>query len=113
VTAFKILPEAEIEAADAALRYDDQRQGLGDEFLTELSRVYQSIRVSPNTGAPSESYGGPHKVRRSLLSRFPYIVIFLCRPEEIVIFLCRPEETVILAVSHVRRRPMYWLNRLA
>jgi len=31
-----VLPAAELEAAQAAVWYDDQRYGLGDEFLDEL-----------------------------------------------------------------------------
>ncbi|HUY92310.1 MAG TPA: hypothetical protein VMV10_26450 [Pirellulales bacterium] len=33
-----VLPAAELEAAQAALWYDDRRQGLGDEFLDHARR---------------------------------------------------------------------------
>jgi hypothetical protein len=34
---FTILPAAELDAADAAVWYNDQRIGLGEEFLEELN----------------------------------------------------------------------------
>jgi plasmid stabilization system protein ParE len=99
---FKILPAADVESLEAAAWYDDQRLGLGDDFLTELDRVYERVRASPGSCSLLESYPGPHEVRRCLLRRFPYVVIFLSRPDEII----------VLAVSHVRRRPLGWLERL-
>ena len=35
---FTILPEAELEAAEAVIWYDEQRLGLGDDFLSNFSR---------------------------------------------------------------------------
>ena len=29
-----------------------------------------------------------------------------------LIFACRPEAVLIVAISHARRRPLYWLERL-
>ena len=97
-----VLPAAELEAALAAIWYDDQRPGLGDDFLDELRQAFDSISSAPQELPLLESYSGRHEVRRCLLNRFPYIVTFLCRPTEVV----------ILAVSHARRQPLYWLKRL-
>ena len=97
-----ILPTAELEAADAAIWYDDRRQGLGDEFLAEFRRALDRISSAPEGFSRLEGYAGEHDVRRCLLQRFPYLVVFMCRPEVIV----------VAAVSHVRRRPFYWLERL-
>ncbi len=41
-------------------------------------------------------------VRRSLLKKFPYAVVFIVMAEEIR----------ILAVAHGRRRPGYWRARM-
>lgn len=99
---FRVLLEAELEAADAAIWYDDQRSGLGDEFLTEVERAFARVRRNPAEFPKLESYRGPHDVRRCLLKRFPYLVIFVSRPEEVV----------VVAVSHARRRPHYWIERI-
>jgi plasmid stabilization system protein ParE len=99
---FRLLRSADAEAIEAAVWYDDRRAGLGDEFLTELDRTFQRLCEAPQACSQLEAYSGPHGVRRCSLKRFPYIVIFLCRPSE----------TIVLAVSHVRRRPFFWLERL-
>jgi len=97
-----ILSAAELEAADAATWYDDQREGLGDEFLAAFKQALHQIESRPDSLARVEGYRGPHDVRRCILRRFPYAVIYLCRRDE----------SLILAVSHLRRRPLYWLDRL-
>lgn len=99
---FVMLLEAELEAAEAAIWYDDQRAGLGDDFLTELERALDRVRRRPAEFSRLESYRGPHEVRRCLLKRFPYLLIFVSRLEEVV----------VVAVSHARRRPNYWIERL-
>jgi toxin ParE1/3/4 len=99
---FRILPVADLEAVEAAVWYDDQRAGLGDQFLSELEAAFHKIRDSAQACSLLECHSGPHEVRRCLLRRFPYLAISFHRPEE----------TVIIAVSHVRRRPSYWLDRI-
>jgi hypothetical protein len=97
-----LLPEADAEAIEAALWYEDRQAGLGDDFLAELERAFDSIRHYPQSLSLVEDYSGPHEIRRCMLRRFPYAVIFLCRPSE----------TLVVAVAHTRRRPLYWLPRL-
>jgi hypothetical protein len=97
-----VLPAAELEAAEAAVWYDDQRVSLGDEFLAELVRAFDRIRKDRQSFSPAEFYSGARDIRRCLLRRFPYLVVFECRTDE----------TLIVAVSHMRRRPLYWLERL-
>jgi ParE toxin of type II toxin-antitoxin system, parDE len=97
-----ILPAAQLEATDAAVWYDDQRPRLGDEFLTELHRAMERIRHEPISFGRAEFYSGPREIRRCLMSRFPYLILFECRADE----------SLIVAISHTRRRPLYWLERL-
>jgi hypothetical protein len=99
---FTVLPEAELEAAQAVIWYDDQRFGLGDDYLIELRQVFDRIQMGPDELPRLESYDGAYEIRRCSLKRFPYLVIFACRPEEVL----------IVAISHARRRPHYWLERL-
>ncbi len=98
---FGVLPAAELEAALAAW-YDDQRPGLGDEFLAALAEAYDRIFNSPQALPQSEGYRGRHEVRRCLLKRFPYVISLVCRPHEVL----------VVAVSHTRRRPFFWLERI-
>jgi plasmid stabilization system protein ParE len=97
-----ILPVAELEAAQAAIWYEEQRIGLGDEFLDDLRAAFERIHEMPNLFPVLEHYSGTHNVRRCQLKRYPYLTIFANRPEELL----------IVAVAHVRRRPLYWLERL-
>ena len=97
-----VLPAAELEAAEAALWYDDQRQGLGDEFLDELASAFEQISKSPEQSPRFEHYAGGEEVRRYLMKRFPYLVVFVRRAQELT----------VIAVCHARRRPDYWLERL-
>jgi len=53
---FVVLPETELEAAEAAIWYDDQRPGLGDDFLDELGRALDHIRRDPTESPRLESF---------------------------------------------------------
>jgi len=66
-----ILPEAEQDAAQAYVWYEDQELGLGEEFLRCVDACIQSIRRSPGMyEVVHESY------RRSVVRRFPYVVFY-------------------------------------
>lgn len=99
---FRSLRQATAEAGAAAVWYEAERPDLGDDFFSELERGYESIRRNPRGLPRLEYYDGPHEVRRFLMRRFPYGIMYLCRPEEIV----------VVAVAHLKRRPLYWLGRI-
>jgi plasmid stabilization system protein ParE len=90
-------PAAEAELFAAAAFYAERALGLGEEFLGEVERVVRRAAEAPAEGAP---YG--RGIRRMLLRRFPFGVVYRERPD-------RPLE--ILAVMHLRRRPGYWRHR--
>lgn len=98
-----VLPEAELELTGTVLWYDDQRLGLGDEFASEFERVRQLICDAPQQWTRMAFYDGPHDVRQYFMRRFPYGVVFARRIDEVI----------IVAVAHMRRRPLYWLERLS
>jgi hypothetical protein len=97
-----ILTAAELESAEAAAWYDDQRSGLGDEFLSEVAEAFDRIRRDRHRFSRLETYAGEHDVRRCVLDRFPYLIVFACLTDE----------TLVVAIAHARRRPLYWLERL-
>jgi hypothetical protein len=79
-----------------------QRLDLGHEFLTEVEQVLAVIEASPSSFPRLD---GPSKelvVRRALMPRFPYAIIFLVLQAEIR----------VLGVAHAKRRPSYWLDRV-
>lgn len=94
--------EALEEASEAAEWYEGERLGLAAEFLGELDRILSILPVRPRAFPrlldPDPKLG----IRRALLPRFPYAVIF----QEL------DEEIRVLAVCHTKRRPGYWLDRV-
>jgi toxin ParE1/3/4 len=87
---------AEYELNEAAQYYDLEEPGLGAAFLEEVDRCLQSIQAAPEAGAILRG-----TVRRRLLRRFPYALLYKIRPSGIR----------ILAVMNLRRRPTYWVGR--
>lgn len=70
-----MLPEAEDEIISAALWYDDQRLGLGDEFVAELHAELNLVKTHAASLPTLEGYAGQHDVRRHLMKRFPYAIV--------------------------------------
>ena len=87
---------AEWELDEAAFYYDAERPGLGAAFLDEIQRSILSIVDHPE--AAPVLIGS---IRRLLSRRFPYAVVYAIRSTEVR----------VLAVMHVKRRPMYWAGR--
>lgn len=96
-------PEARLELRAAAIWYDDQREGLGDELVLEVDRGIASMLAEPKRWPlwPNVS-GRTISIRRFMLDRFPYSIAFEVHPDR----------TVILAFAHAKRRPLYWLSRV-
>jgi len=88
--------EAEEELAETAVFYESRVIGLGASFTSEVQRTVNLIREYPHSGLLLGQ-----KVRRVLVRRFPYEVIY--RHDASRIF--------ILAVAHQHRRPGYWRHR--
>jgi len=99
---WRVLPEAQGEAIEAAVWYEERQRSLGEEFLDEIESAFEHIRLGADSLSRMEPYSGQLDIRRLLLRRFPYAVIILRRLEE----------TVVVAVAHTRRRPLYWLDRV-
>lgn len=91
-----IRPEAEIDIEEAAVWYEKQRPGLGDEFLDELRITCKTISETPAV------YPVVHRsTRRALIRRFPFGVYFRIEDEQIIVF----------AVIHGSRHPRRWRQR--
>ena len=87
---------AELELNDAALYYEREKRGLGVKFLDEIDRYIEAILKNPNAG---HSVRGP--VRRRILRRFPYGILYSVKEDAIR----------ILAIMNLKRRPTYWVER--
>ena len=90
MTRLVLLPEAEAELLDAARYYESRAEGLGLDFLSEIESALDSIASSPMTWPTIEG-----DLRRRLVRRFPFGILYRVDPEEIV----------VTAVAHLKRRP--------
>ena len=93
-TSFHRLAESELN--EAAQYYELERPGLGSAFLNEVERCLQSISEHPEAGPAILG-----QVRRRLLRRFPYGLLYTLKTDG-------PR---ILAVMNLKRRPTYWVGR--
>jgi plasmid stabilization system protein ParE len=93
----RVLAVAQRELNDAVVYYNQQQPGLGNAFLAETVAAIDRIRRFPRGWHPL----GP-ELRRCLLRRFPYGVIYRVENEGVL----------IVALAHVHRRPEYWRTRI-
>jgi plasmid stabilization system protein ParE len=87
---------ADRELNEAAQYYELESPGLGSSFLKEVDRCLRSIEEHPEAGPVLRG-----SVRRRLLRRFPYALLYKIKPSSIR----------ILAVMNLKRRPTYWASR--
>jgi toxin ParE1/3/4 len=74
---------AEDDITQAANWYQDQRDGLGEEFLAEVEAALQLAVAHPRQ---FPCVRRKPEVRRVLTRRFPYRIFFVFRPEVVVVF---------------------------
>jgi plasmid stabilization system protein ParE len=87
---------AEVELNEATQYYASEVASLGLAFLAEVERSIEQIRDHPEA-APII-----HKiVRRRLLRRFPYSILYTIGDDAVH----------ILAIANQKRRPFYWHRR--
>ena len=86
----RICAEANAELNAAWNWYENQREGLGDDLLGCVDAAFAAVARAPELYVRVD---GP--IRRALVRRFPYIVLFREYPEYIA----------ILAVFHTSRNP--------
>ena len=100
--AISLSGEAIEELTEAAIWYETRQPGLAKRFLEEVDHAQYTIQSRPLSFPRLATTSGDLEIRRVLLPRFPYALVFI----EL------QTETRILAVAHVKRHPDYWLNRL-
>lgn len=93
----RFLKPAQSEVDDAVSWYDSQSRSLGTQFLDDLDRAVRRIVAYPLASAIIEE-----DLRRCLLSRFPYGIVYGIDSETVI----------VIAVAHLHREPRYWIDRL-
>lgn len=90
-------PAARRDIEDIYAWYEQQREGLGEEFLADASAASDYIGRFP------EAYAIVHaNIRRVMLKRFPYLLYYRILPEEVQVLAC----------VHGRRHPDRWRRRI-
>ncbi len=90
-------PDAETEVIEAARFYEEKAPALGMAFLADIDVAAEAI-----SGAPERWPILTGDIRRYLVVRFPYAVLYRVLPDHLR----------VLAVKHHRRHPDYWRGRL-
>jgi len=93
----RFLKPAQSEVDDAVAWYNSQSRGLGIQFLDDIDRTIRRIAAYPFSSVEIEQ-----GLRRCLLSRFPYGIIYGVDSETII----------VVAVAHLHREPRYWIDRI-
>lgn len=89
-------PEAEQDLADAAAWYEEQRPGLGRQFLEEAQATLSAIAERPM------AYQLVYRAaRRALLRRFPFGIFYRAEPDQVV----------VVGILHGSRDPNSWKAR--
>ena len=89
--------EAIKELDSAIFYYENQKVGLGLDFLAEVEQCLSKIQQNPNLGAVYKVAG----LRRYVIQQFPFL-IFYAELEEFI---------WVVAIAHGKRRPNYWRRR--
>jgi toxin ParE1/3/4 len=94
--------EAAEELEVAAVWYEDRRDHLGLELIAAVREGFQRIAERPQAWPLVRDVPLHFGVRKFILRRFPYSIVFLELEEEIR----------VLAIAHGSRQPGYWRRRL-
>jgi plasmid stabilization system protein ParE len=85
------------ELNDASEFYELEVPGLGIRFKNEVKKAIRRIREYPLAWSKEQD-----SIRRCLLHKFPYKIIYSIENDYIY----------IIAIAHCHRRPDYWIDRL-
>ena len=88
--------EAKTEFDEGVQYYERQLTGLGIQFHADVRNSLVRLRNWPLATAIERG-----DIRRMLLSRFPYKILYSIEPDKIY----------ILALAHQHREPDYWIGR--
>ena len=89
-------PRAEEEARAAFVWYLERSERAAAAFELEIRSAIEQISEAPGTFPIAEG-----SLRRFLLARFPYAVLYAVVPNSVR----------VVAIAHQHRRPGYWRGR--
>jgi plasmid stabilization system protein ParE len=88
----------------AATKYGEaDRPGRGERLEAAVHRVLGRLRRFPESAPRWPRLQSPFEIRRAIVKRHPYLVVYAVLPDQIV----------IIAIAHTSKRPGYWRRRVA
>ena len=98
---FRVLfrPEAEVDIADSTTWYEDQRAGLGREFVEAIFHAVDALSVNPLLTSRRHRR---RDIRWVFPDRFPYRIIYEVANDKVL----------IISVLHAARHDRHWRERL-
>jgi len=94
---FKIIAAAKQELSDIAFYYNEQEPGLGGDFHDAVNEAINTIRMHPLIWCKVRT-----DIRRYVLRRFPFCIIYFYDGDCITILSCK----------HHKRDGRYWQDRI-
>jgi len=88
--------EADAEIQEAFSWYEEQKPGLGHEFLAAVTVTLAAVEEAPRRYPKVRG-----ETRRALVARFPYSILYIAEPEA----------TIVTACFHGKRDPRRWHDR--
>ena len=92
-------PEAEADIADGATWYEDQKAGLGREFVEAIFHAVDVLSVNPLLTSRRHRR---RNIRWVFPDRFPYRIIYEVANDKVL----------VISVLHAARRDRHWRERL-
>lgn len=94
--------EARVELRQAVYRGEDERSGRGVALEAAVEKVLRRLRRFPESAPLWPTQEWPHSVRRALVQKTPYVVVYAVFQDELI----------VIALAHTRQEPGYWNERL-
>jgi len=95
---YQLSDEAELDVEEGYGYYESKREGLGEEFLSDLDHAKSAILSNP------VRFRFRHKniVRGYVVRRFPYLILYTVTEEGVD----------VIAVFNTRQNPKKWVKRV-
>ena len=91
-------PDAELDLKETIDWYEEQRIGLGQDFLVHIDSAFYKLKNHPRL------YAVVYKnVRTVLMKKYPYCIFYIVEEEQ--------KSIQIFAILHTKRNPEIWINR--
>jgi plasmid stabilization system protein ParE len=95
-------PEAQAEFLASVRWYAQRNPTVALRFFNLVQATLAEISEAPHLWPLVPNVDMTLEVRRFILPKFPYSIVFLELPTEVR----------VVAVAHARRKPGYWLERV-